>query len=310
MGDNDDEGAGSWEREEEEEEEEEDDIELEEATRSPPRVHEEAKEGSRRSAGSSIASVRQEARKAGAGKKVSERSAWPRFCQNARGCTALPLYGEYWDRIPRFCLEHRHDHHINVRSACRYKYMGQAPNGTRVIDVRNIPVVENPADPDDAERLRKCFEPYHDCELCGAKGWVDWYYDFPFLVKRLCIRDILDYVSTEHTGRPCMSPPPEYLNQTLDGVPLGPHATTGDEEWKRFEGTQEGSDVRTNKDVRDTEHLQALIDRERAIAAGETAEQRTAYVRSICSRQVLVLAPCCHGAVLVFQLELLVVVKC
>jgi len=32
-----------------------------------------------------------------------------------------------------------------------------------------------------------------------------------------------------------MSPPPEMMNSTLEGVPLGPYATIGDEEWKRFE---------------------------------------------------------------------------
>jgi hypothetical protein len=250
--------------------------------------------GSRRSAKGASAGVSHPGAGGLARRKVSERSAWPRFCQSARGCTQFPLFGEYWDRIPRFCLEHRHDHHINVRSACRYKYMGLAANGSRVIDVRNIPVVENPTDAADAERLRKCFEAYHDCELCGAKGWVDWYYDFPFLVKRLCIRDLLDYASMEQTGRPCMSPPPEFFNQTLDGVPLGPHATIGDEEWKRFEGTLEGSDARTNKDVREADELRALIDQERLVVEGETAAQRQAYVSYRLFLLELRCKLCCH----------------
>ena len=112
------------------------------------------------------------------GGRRKDRCAWPKFCQYARGCLNFPLYGEYWDKMPRFCLVHRHDHHINVREAGRNKYMGLAVNGTRVIDVRNIAVVEDPSNPEDAERLRKCFEPYHDCMQCGAEGWVDWYYHF------------------------------------------------------------------------------------------------------------------------------------
>jgi hypothetical protein len=212
------------------------------------------------------------------GGRRRDRCAWPKFCQYARGCLNFPLYGEYWDKMPRFCLVHRHDHHINVREAGKNKYMGLAVNGTRVIDVRNIAVVEDPSNPEDAERLRKCFEPYHDCVQCGAEGWVDWYYDFPFYTKRLCIRNLMDFVSLEQTGRPCMSPPPEFYDELYKGVPPGPYATTGDEEWKRFEGTQEGLDARTNKDVREAEQIQRMWLEECEVAAAETPQQRKAYV--------------------------------
>ena len=218
------------------------------------------------------------------GMRKGDRSAWPRFCQYARGCLNFPLYGEYWDKMPRFCIEHRHDHHINVRGAGKNKYMGLAVNGSRVIDVRNIAVVEDPSNPEDAERLRKCFEPYHDCVLCGAKGWVDWYYDFPIYAKRLCIRDIMNFISLEQTGRPCMSPPPELYDELWKNVPPGPFATEGDEEWKRFEGTQEGLDARTNKDVREAEQIKRMWEEECKIAAAETPEQRKAYVDEFLKR--------------------------
>jgi len=65
----------------------------------------------------------------------------------------LPKYGSYWDKLPRFCLQHRHDHHIDVRSPARHKYNGLAANGTRLLDLRNIPVVEDPSVPDNSDRL-------------------------------------------------------------------------------------------------------------------------------------------------------------
>ncbi len=104
------------------------------------------------------------------------------------------------------------------------------------------------------------------------------YYDFPFYTKRLCIRNLMDFVSLEQTGRPCMSPPPELYDELYKGVPPGPYATTGDEEWKRFEGTQEGLDARTNKDVREAEQIQRMWLEECEVAAAETPQQRKAYV--------------------------------
>ena len=98
----------------------------------------------------------------------------------------------------------------------------------------------------------------------GSKGWADWYYDFPLHAKRLCLRDMLDYTSMQHTGRPCQSPPPEVFNGSFSTVPLGPYATVGDEEWKRFEDTEEG-ELRTNKDIEEAESLQQLL-REEQVA--------------------------------------------
>ena len=247
-------------------------------------------EGSRESMGDAYALAtdtkagRMESRRSPRHDGGGDRAAWPRFCQHARGCTNFPLYGEYWDKMPRFCLQHRHDHHINVRHACKHKYMGLDASGKRVVDVRNIAVVEDPSNAADAERLRKCFEAYHDCIDCGAKGWVDWYYDFPFWVKRLCVRDMMEFLTREQTGRPCMSPPPEFYDDTFRGLPLGPYATSGDEEWKRFEGTQEGLDARTNKDVRDADSLRRLYEQECEKAAAETPLQRKAVVDEFLKR--------------------------
>ena len=75
---------------------------------------------------------------------------------------------------------------------------------------------------------------------------------------------MLDYTSMQHTGRPCQSPPPEVFNGSFSTVPLGPYATVGDEEWKRFEDTEEG-ELRTNKDIEEAEALQQLL-REEQVA--------------------------------------------
>lgn len=80
--------------------------------------------------------------------------------------------------------------------------MGTSLNGTRVIEIRNVRVVEDPTDPEDNERLRKAFLFDHDCELCGSKGApVDVYYDFPLLVKRASTRTIQREILRETIGK-------------------------------------------------------------------------------------------------------------
>ena len=109
------------------------------------------------------------------------------------------------------------------------------------------------------------------------------YYDFPLLSRRICLRDVMDAVNIEQCGRGCVSPPPEFFNSSCDSVPLGPFAC-GDEEWKRFEGTVEGADARTNKDVGEAEEIHNLFEEEYEIAARETAEEKAAYVAAFLER--------------------------
>ncbi len=109
------------------------------------------------------------------------------------------------------------------------------------------------------------------------------YYDFPLLSRRICLRDVMDAVNIEQCGRGCVSPPPEFFNSSCDSVPLGPFAC-GDEEWKRFEGTVEGADARTNKDVAEAEEIHNLLEEEYEIAARETPEEKAAYVAAFLER--------------------------
>ena len=56
------------------------------------------------------------AKKGGKEVRSGERGSWPKYCQHARGCVKFPVFGEYWDKIPRFCLEHRCV--IHARAPC------------------------------------------------------------------------------------------------------------------------------------------------------------------------------------------------
>ena len=59
------------------------------------------------------------AKKGGSEARSGERGCWPKYCQHAKGCVKFPVFGEYWDKIPRFCLEHRCVIHVCVRTrAC------------------------------------------------------------------------------------------------------------------------------------------------------------------------------------------------
>lgn len=56
------------------------------------------------------------------------------------------------------------------------------------------------------------------------------------------------------------------------------------QEWRRFEGTQEGVDLRTNKDVAEARQFWRWYDAEMARVARETPEQREAYVHEFLRR--------------------------
>ncbi|EKX41641.1 hypothetical protein GUITHDRAFT_112348 [Guillardia theta CCMP2712] len=210
----------------------------------------------------------------------------PRFCQFPKGCPELPYWGYIDDGVPRFCLKHRHDHHIDVRSPPRFKYMGIAPNGTRVFSLRNIPVAEDPDNPEDALRLMRHFDDDHLCDLCGANGLVQMAYEFPFLLWKWDTRRVQHEVWMKEVGRMPSPPPPETFDFNPDLFPKGPYYTPSDVEWKRFEGTQEGVDLRTNKDVEDAEELYAILEEERELAEKETEEEKQKFVDEFIARSI------------------------
>jgi hypothetical protein len=184
-----------------------------------------------------------------------------RYCQYPTGCSRFPYYGEVWDRVPRLCLQHRHDHHLNVRHPPTKLYMGCSINGTRVHEIRNIKVVEDENDPEDNERLRKAFEFLHDCEKCGCDGaFKDVYYEFPLLTRRMNTRRYVREVwkQTIGTSEP-ESESSSFWNRSWDAIPIGPHYPDGTEEWRRYEENHDEDDLRTNKDVEDAEMLRSSL---------------------------------------------------
>jgi hypothetical protein len=180
-----------------------------------------------------------------------------RYCQYPRGCTRFPYYGEPWDRVPRFCLQHRHDHHLDVRHPPTRLYNSCFLNGTRISDWRNIKVVEDENDPKDNERLRKAFAFLSECDKCGANGaFADVYYEFPILVRRMNTRRYVKEVWKETTGQSEPESDPSWVyNTSWETIPIGPHYPDGTEEWKRYEANRDEDDLRTNKEVEDAEML-------------------------------------------------------
>lgn len=205
---------------------------------------------------------------------------FPKYCQYPKGCLRFPCWGVYFEKIPRFCKTHRHDHHLDVRHTARNLFMGKTMNGTQVLEIQNVPVVEDPKDADDTERLIKAFEPFLDCALCGNKGAPSlMYYDFPFKVSQCSTVNIQKEAYFATTGREVSSSTEVSSNFTLEGIPPGPYMTDGDEEWRRFEGTQEGEDLRTNKDVEEARTIREMYEEELLVAEAETPAEREAYVQ-------------------------------
>ena len=75
---------------------------------------------------------------------------------------------------------------------------GKAANGTQILLLYNVPVVEDPNDSEDAERLLRAFGPWQGCELCGSRGApVDVYYDLPWRVLPLALVSSLSAKASE-----------------------------------------------------------------------------------------------------------------
>lgn len=65
-------------------------------------------------------------------------------------------------RVPRFCIEHRHDHHLDVRHVATNVYMGEDAEGVHRLDVRNIKV---------SAWMRGCvhFSSFRSRAVCAAQ---------------------------------------------------------------------------------------------------------------------------------------------
>lgn len=156
----------------------------------------------------------------------------------------------------------------------------------QVMDLSNIKVVENPTVAEDNLRIQRAFEPYYECEQCGCGGTlVDWYYEFPFLWRRLSTRNLQREVMKKTTeySEPLSEPDWAY-NQTFETLPEGPYANEGEAEWQRFVGTQAGEDLRTNKEVEEAEWMRERWEEEVEAANAATPEENQAWIDLVMNR--------------------------
>eukprot|EP00961_Rhodomonas_salina_P122088 1643957-Rhodomonas_salina.2 len=131
-------------------------------------------------------------------KRARRRPPRPRtrYCQFFNGCIGEAVYGLVWDKVsrlqvrvftapskcsvlnpklldwtanqvPRFCKEHRHDHHLDLKHPAKFKYNGEIQTCLRTWSVYR------------SSALPKCG---------GQGGMTPVYYDFPTLNTRRYVR--------------------------------------------------------------------------------------------------------------------------